>query len=83
MGEPLKIRYQSPRYSPEKVAKSYLYIEIDTGIPIVVEAEGGKHKYTIRSYELPEYEHSKYSNALAEAEKIKHYFPYIVDFIKN
>lgn len=77
----LIIRYQSPQYKPELVIYRYLYIEFWTGKVIVDEVNS--KKLTVRSYELPESEYNKYSEAISKAEKIQRCYPRCVDMVEN
>lgn len=77
----MNVVYQSPNYKPEIITNRYLHIDLRTNKPIVEETvKTNKTNYTYRSYELPEDQRSLYAKCIAEAEKLKGYFPYCVDF---
>ena len=77
----MNIVYQSPNYKPEIITNRYLHIDLRTNKPIVEETvKTSKTNYTYRSYELPENQRNLYTRCIAEAEKLKGYFPCCVDF---
>lgn len=77
----MKEIYKSPNYKPENVTNKYLHVDLSSNDIIIEETQKtAKTNYTIRSYILPITEHHKYSKVIAEAQKLKGYFPYCVDF---
>ena len=79
----MNVLYQSPNFKPELITNRYLYIN-NTGLPVVDESVKTAHtNYTYRKYELPGSEYPRYSQAIEEAQKRRHLFPYEVELKEN
>lgn len=80
----MNLIYQSPNYRPDIITNRYLYIDLDTLKPVVNETvKTTKSNYTYREYELAKKDYARYSQAIAEAERIKLLFPYEVELKEN
>lgn len=80
----MNLIYQSPNYKPDMITNRYLHIDLITLKPVVDETvKTKKSNYTYRKYELPEEDYARYSQAIAEAERIKLLFPYDVELKEN
>lgn len=80
----MKILYQSRNYRPDIITNRYLHIDLNTLKPVVNETvKTKKSNYIYREYELPEKDYARYSQVIAEAERIKLLFPYEVELKEN
>lgn len=80
----MKVLYQSPNYRPEIITNRYLYINLNTGKPVVNETvKTRKSNYTYREYELPEADYPHFLQAIEEAKRRKMLFPFEVELREN